>query len=118
MSSPTESSLSQTSPASADRRESIFLALAPVSSSNYPVTPMGTSPINAGASDGAAPVSPTEELASPAVKAPEMSVTKKERRSSSVSSNSSSGAPFKFLKLGPVHFGGEPGGSDFAEVDE
>lgn len=92
------------------RRPSNFLVLAPTASSNYP-----TSPPTLTATTSKEPVSPTEELA-PSVAKPteqEVEVTPKQRRSSSVSSAAS--GQFKFLKLGPVHFG--KGDSDFAEAD-
>lgn len=97
------------------RRPSAFLVLAPTASANYPTSPQALSPATS-----KEPVSPAEGLASPVVKptenvAPEIEATPKEHRSDSVSSNAS--AQFKFLKLGPVHFGKGDGATDYAETD-
>lgn len=72
----------------------IFLVLAPITSTDYPTTVTRTPSV--------VPASAT-----PVVQAA------KDRRSSSVSS--SGGLQKKFLKLGPVHNGGDHGVSDFAE---
>ncbi|EOD48042.1 uncharacterized protein LTHEOB_9803 [Neofusicoccum parvum] len=99
------------------RRPSAFLVLAPTASSNYPASPTSLTPTSPSVSGAKEPVSPTQELASPVTKPVEneMEVTAKQRRSSSVSSNTS--AQFKFLKLGPVHFGKGDGATDFAEME-
>ncbi|KAF2453494.1 hypothetical protein BDY21DRAFT_367025 [Lineolata rhizophorae] len=82
-------------------RPSVFLVLAPVHSDGYPSGPM--SPRSPPAADS--PASPMG-----------IAVADKARRSSSVSSASSAASgPARFLKLGPVHFGGEPGVPDFSE---
>ncbi|KAH7052319.1 hypothetical protein B0J12DRAFT_70277 [Macrophomina phaseolina] len=99
------------------RRPSAFLILAPTASANYPTSPQALSPT---ASPAKEPISPADELASPVAKptenvAPEIEATPKARRSSSVSSSAS--GQFKFLKLGPVHFGKGDSATDFAETE-
>ncbi|KAK0644925.1 hypothetical protein DIS24_g8414 [Lasiodiplodia hormozganensis] len=94
------------------RRPSNFLVLAPTASANYPASPQALTPTTSASKE---PVSPTEDLDSPVVKPTEIDATPKERRSDSVSSNGS--ARFKFLKLGPVHFGKGDGQTDFAEAE-
>lgn len=73
-------------------------------------------------------INPTEEwfipaeLASPPIDPADTtadeieSMLRKSRRSSSVTSVESFGRP-RFLKLGPVHFGGEPGVPDFTLIE-
>jgi len=84
------------------RRDSVFLVLAPVLSTDYPAS------------------APTSTTSTPSIESvapvPVVIPVKKDRRSSSVSS---SDALFKrrILKLGPVH-GGQDGGSDYVELDE
>ncbi|KAF2839428.1 hypothetical protein M501DRAFT_1016509 [Patellaria atrata CBS 101060] len=90
------------------RRPSTFLVLSPkASGSSYPVTPLVSPPaVNSTVN----PLSLVPEVGNQTVQAP------LHRRSSSVSSDGS--ARPRFLKLGPVHFGGEQGVGDFAEVEE
>ncbi|KAL1636693.1 hypothetical protein SLS58_009680 [Diplodia intermedia] len=99
------------------RRPSNFLVLAPTASANYPTSPQALAPTTPASKE---PVSPTDELGSPVVKptdnvTPEIAATPKEHRSDSISSNGS--ARFKFLKLGPVHFGKGDSATDFAETE-
>jgi hypothetical protein len=115
-------------------RPSTFLVLAPISSPTYPMTrpsfPSPTTPTKEVA-PVIAPEAPhwfAPELASPPIdkadttaKEIEDMLNKEERQrrrssTSSTSSNSSYGRP-RFLKLGPVHFGGNPDDKDFTEVD-
>jgi len=91
------------------RSLSVFLELAPV---------LSTSP--SGASPQAISTRLTAEAPASAI---DMSTSaeaseqpNKDRRSSSVSSTSS--ARPRFLKLGPVHFGGDPLESDFVDVED
>ncbi|KAF2430037.1 hypothetical protein EJ08DRAFT_661244 [Tothia fuscella] len=97
------------------RPSTIFLVLSPTTSSDYP----------APASTQSASVAfiHKQSLVQSLTSAVDLSSTAdvnnevhKDRRSSSTSSDS----PFKrrFLKLGPVHNGGEPGISDYVEFDE
>lgn len=70
-----------------------FLVLAPVISSSYPAQKTEAS-------------TPTEPF--------DVDIVKKERRSSSSGSSASDASgKLRFLKLGPVHFGGEPGELDY-----
>ena len=99
------------------RRPSTFLVLAPTASANYPTSPQALAPTISVSKE---PLSPTEDLGSPIVKpagdfTPEVAATPKQHRSDSISSNGS--ARFKFLKLGPVHFGKGDGPTDFAEAE-
>lgn len=76
----------------AAQNQTPFLTLAPIQSSSYPASPVG----------------------SPAITAtPNAAVEEAIKRSSSVSSTCSE-AGFRFLKLGPKH-GGEPASSDYAD---
>ncbi|OJD34472.1 uncharacterized protein BKCO1_230001 [Diplodia corticola] len=99
------------------RRPSNFLVLAPTASANYPTSPKALAPAAPASKE---PVSPTEDLGSPVVKptdnvAPEIAATPRDHRSDSVSSTGS--ARFKFLKLGPVHFGKGDSETDFADAE-
>jgi len=93
------------------RSLSVFLELAPVlSTSPSDASPRATSAqpvlaseIPASAIDMSTPVEASEQ-------------PNKDRRSSSVSSTGS--ARPRFLKLGPVHFGGDPLESDFVDVED
>ena len=90
-------------PSEADRRPSTFLALAPKTSETYPSVPK--------AKPAEAPV--------PAAEQPVLSEEATKRRSSSLSSDGAKSASgFRFLKLGPVHWGEHPGDdkTDFHEV--
>jgi hypothetical protein len=98
-----ESAMAQSSSPAAQRRDSVFLVLAPVLSTDYP------SPISSSVS----PPPSTDAAAS----VPEVQPVLKERRSSSVSSGD--GLKRKVLKLGPVHGGQHASGdSDFVDLDE
>jgi hypothetical protein len=100
--SATTSAMAQTIEQGTVRRDSVFLVLAPVLSTDY-----------ASASAAKTP-SQSTEAAGPV---PVVQPVQKERRSSSASSSES---PFKrrVLKLGPVHGGQHKTGSDFVELDE
>ncbi|KAJ9646386.1 hypothetical protein H2201_008460 [Coniosporium apollinis] len=89
------------SPDARPRRDSTFLALAPTQSNSFPASPPSMSPRNSVAAVDA--VEPALGIES-------------KRRSSSVSSGEAGRA--RFLKLGPVHYGGEMGASDYAEQEE
>jgi hypothetical protein len=114
MSTPTTEELRQLSekvveftPQITQRRPSNFLSLAPSTSASYPRTPRVKQPLTAEALTEAAQqqqqasASTEEELA--------------KRRTSSLSSDASK---FRFLKLGPVHWGEHQGenDTDFHEV--
>jgi hypothetical protein len=90
-----------------------FLSLAPVQSASYPLQPTAgaASPNVAKATipDGGIPNPPRDLVLS----AEEITRAEKTRRSSSVSSEGIS--PRRFLKLGPVFWGGEPGVGDYAD---
>jgi len=97
------------------RRDSFFLVLAPVMSSDYPTqassrasSVVSTKPILTGELSGSA--IDTTESAEPSEQ------IKKDRRSSSTSSFGAS--RLRFLKLGPVHNGGDPGVSDYVDIEE
>ena len=84
---------------SSSKTPSPFLVLAPTQSNSYPASPVG---------------SPSTAAVSTALSAVPLDDTHK--RTSSVSSTSSEELKgLRFLKLGPVHFGGEPGVSDYAD---
>jgi len=87
----------------------VFLVLAPVTSNSYPTEDSArTSSISSAlSSETAVEVSAPVELVEPVIK---------ERRSSSMSSTSS--ASRRYLKLGPVHGGGDPTVPDFVEAEE
>jgi hypothetical protein len=112
MSTPTTEELRQLSektveftPQITQRRPSTFLSLAPSTSESYPRTPRVKQPLTAEALTEATKqqASSEEELA--------------KRRTSSLSSDASK---FRFLKLGPVHWGEHQGegenNTDFHEV--
>ncbi len=83
-------------PADADRRPSVFLSLAPATSSSYPQKKPSV----------AAPAPVTDTAAADATTA--AAIDPKQRRSSSTSSSTSNSAAtpgLRFLKLGPVHWG-------------
>lgn len=61
----------------------------------------------------AMPSSPTVSSPVPSSAAPTLELSPRAERSDSLASNFS--ANFRFLKLGPVYFGGEPGVSDYAD---
>ncbi|KIW08986.1 uncharacterized protein PV09_00889 [Verruconis gallopava] len=99
--SPVQTTMVQTPIQASARRDSGFLVLAPVLSTDYPI------PL----SSATAPSTSAVEV--PATEAEPM---KKERRSSSVSSGDGL-FKRKILRLGPIH-GGDRSGSDFVELDE
>jgi len=84
------------------RRDSTFLVLSPVVSSTHPPQPTSLAT--------SSPLSPSN------VAATVVEPVKKERRSSSTSST----GPFnrRYLKLGPVHGGGDPGVADYVDIEE
>lgn len=81
----------------------MFLVLAPVMSSSYPAQPSESRNTS---------VTTTAKNA----QSFDVEPVKKERRSSSISSSAS--GKYRFLKLGPVHFGGEPGEHDYVGIQE
>ncbi|KAF2664084.1 hypothetical protein BT63DRAFT_100631 [Microthyrium microscopicum] len=97
------------------RRDSTFLVLAPESSSGFPKEDSRSSSMSSTASkpilDNVAVDGSAIDTTAPA----DLVVPVKDRRSSSVSSN---GSARRFLKLGPVHFGGDPKESDWVEVPD
>lgn len=105
-------------------RNFTFLTLAPVTSASYPSRPRISS--TASKSSDSSIVDRVDdfipaERASPTVgsadtTAEEIEYMLKKRRSSSVSSSESFGRA-RFLKLGPVHWGGEPGVPDFTLLE-
>jgi len=93
-----------------------FLALLPTQSTSYQQSSLSSKPSSTetaiSAAAQAAPPKPTAALSSPSTD--ESGATLKARRSSSVSTTSSEGIEKKrFLRLGPVHSGGNPCDSDF-----
>lgn len=100
-----------------------FLVLAPVSSASYPMHP----PVQSPKVEATPAINPAErwfipaEISSSPIDRSEKTaeveyMPRKARRSSSVSSSESFGRP-RFLKLGPVYFGGEPGVPDFTLLE-
>jgi hypothetical protein len=98
-----KSTMAQSTSKESLRRDSLFLVLAPVLSTDYPA-PQSATTIASPSTEAAAPV-------------PEVQPVKKERRSSSVSSSEGL-FKRKVLKLGPVFGGQQNSGSDFVELDE
>ncbi|KAI9705836.1 MAG: hypothetical protein M1836_005242 [Candelina mexicana] len=100
-----------------------FLTLAPVQSASYPTSPVSTSNTSKRSSEQVTPgpsisipaiASPSENTTGPS--AAEIAVALKTTRSSSTSTvDSESTGRNRFLKLGPVHWGGNPGVSDWAD---
>jgi len=100
------------------RRPSNFLVLTPVLSDSYPSAPkVGRRPVITFPAKGE---STEEAIASSPLLSPTTDVIPvepmavKTRRSTSVSSTSSEGRRLRFLKLNPVHWGGEEGEDDYA----
>jgi len=92
-----------------------FLSLAPVHSNTYPAAQQTTASASA-TTAAAKPSSPTSPSSTTAPATLPLDTTaEKTRRSSSMSSTSSGLNPQRFLKLGPVFYGGEPGVPDYAE---
>jgi len=105
----------QSVPVSHLPRESEFLVLAPVLSNSYPaMSPLFRS--TSIASESAASSDEANTAVDTTTIAEIDSALKKTRRSSSVSSTGSGRT--RYLRLGPVHWGGEPGIADFVEADE
>lgn len=107
-----------TAAAAGIRRPSTFLSLAPVRSESYPTAPITSPTISA--TLNVEPVESDVQLhvcdkcgSKIAPPSPEV----KPRRSSSISSTLSAGQKQRFLKLGPVHWGGIPGEDDYAIED-
>jgi len=98
------------------RRESAFLVLAPVKSDTYPVDkPHRAASVASSTSAKSVEASKNDTSAIDSTVAAEpINGTQKTRRSSSMSST---GSQHRFLKLGPVHFGGDPLESDFADAE-
>jgi hypothetical protein len=99
------------------RSLSVFLELAPVlstspSDASSRATSVSTSSVARPVLTGEVPASAVD-MSTPADASER---TNKNRRSSSVSSTSSGRR--RFLKLGPVHFGGDPLESDFVDVED
>jgi hypothetical protein len=97
--------------ATSARRDSVFLVLAPEQSDSYPKESASRSSSMASAEK---PVLNTSAVDTTTSEEPLVVVTQKTRRSSSISSDGSTSR--RFLRLGPVHFGGDPLESDFVEV--
>lgn len=113
------------SPHPQEQKAHAFLVLAPTQSASYPLARVTTTSANVivESNDKSSPTSPsvvTSPLLAPAPKPTtttstdgnEFLAADKSSRSSSISSD---GARTRFLKLGPVHWGGEPGVGDWAE---
>lgn len=83
------------------RRDSAFLVLAPITSDNY------SSQQSSPSTSRSAPTNLTPPVVEP---------VKKERRSSSTGSSGAFGKCY--LKLGPIHGGGDPGVADYVNVEE
>ncbi|KAI9868196.1 MAG: hypothetical protein M1813_006941 [Trichoglossum hirsutum] len=93
-----------------------FLCLVPVQSASYPPQPAAPRGVSSTNATGLPPDTtgvPTPLRDSMILAAGDVDRTVKTRRSSSVSSDGVS--PRKFLKLGPVFGGGEPGVGDYAD---
>ncbi|KAF1808128.1 hypothetical protein P152DRAFT_453137 [Eremomyces bilateralis CBS 781.70] len=80
-----------------------FLCLVPVHSDSFPSSHLRSSSL---------PSPP----ALPSVPEQPIMLVDQQRRTSD-SSTTSTGSALRFLKLGPVHFGGEPGVGDYADMD-
>jgi len=98
---------SATSSGGAERRDSVFLVLAPSTSENYASQP--SSPATSAAPQSTS-IPSIPSVLPPAVVEP----VQKDRRSSSTGSSS---LGKRYLKLGPIH-GGETSTSDYVEVEE
>ncbi|KAF3934205.1 hypothetical protein ABW20_dc0107615 [Dactylellina cionopaga] len=97
------------------RRPSNFLVLAPVTSESYPTAPKPrrtTITFSDKSNEEAITLSP--ELGPATDVVPVEPMVLKTRRSTSMSSTSSEGRRLRFLKLNPVHWGGEEGEDDYA----
>lgn len=98
------------------RRNSAFLILAPEKSEPYLQQPKETSRTSSTSSTATDASVLDTSAVDTTTEAEPNEATQKTRRSSSISSTSS--ARRRFLKLGPVHFGGDPLESDFVEAEE
>jgi hypothetical protein len=102
----------------APQLDTAFLILAPVMSSDYP-TPASSRASSLASTKPSAPVL-AGELSGSAIDMTESAEAseqiKKDRRSSSTSSYGAFRR--RFLKLGPVHNGGDPGVSDYVDIEE
>jgi hypothetical protein len=128
MSSPTVGELAELSasvqgfvPEAEARRPTTFLSLAPTTSASYPTQRKAPAaspakPLTSSPKIEATAVVTAPEPAQGADKAAASLV--KHRRSSSLTSESSTGSAGKprFLKLGPVHWGEDDGTGDWSEV--
>lgn len=83
------------------RRDSAFLVLAPITSDNYSAQQSSPS---------------ASRLGSSSITSPVVEPVKKERRSSSTGSTGAFSK--RYLKLSPIHGGGEPGVADYVDVEE
>jgi len=104
-------------PAAEEARQYTFLTLAPTTSASYPTAPLKSTispPAKVDTVDDTKVDSTDAAAVIPAVPTADGAEPLKTRRSSSLSSEGSSGAAKKrFLKLGPVHFG--EGDGDWSE---
>jgi len=91
-----------------------FLVLAPETQGYKPTAEKLRSASISSAGDKNTTTQAVDATAAPATTSEQTRV----RRSSSISSASSSASRLRFLKLGPVHFGGDPAESDFVELDD
>jgi hypothetical protein len=100
------------------RRDSLFLVLAPVMSTDYPSSASSrTSSIDSiKPSLGKLPSESSESAIDMTEPAEAGLHINKDRRSSSTGSYGA--FTRRFLKLGPVHGGGDPGVSDYVEIEE
>jgi len=97
------------------RRPSNFLILAPVTSDSYPSAPKPRRASISSKSESSEAITASPILSPTADVIPVEPMVIKTRRSTSVSSTSSSeGRRLRFLKLNPVHWGGEEGDDDYA----
>jgi hypothetical protein len=97
------------------RRPSNFLVLAPVTSESYPTAPKQRRPSTSfSTQSNEEAISTSPELGPTADLVPVEPMALKTRRSTSMSSTSSEGRRLRFLKLNPVHWGGEEGEDDYA----
>jgi hypothetical protein len=102
--------MSSTNQTTTKKMASNFLVLAPQTSSSYPKEQTAASRASSVSDRNAA------QSASSVIAAAQQA---RSTRSDSISSSSSAAsATRRFLKLGPVHYGGDPAESDFVEVDE
>jgi hypothetical protein len=102
--------MSSTTQSTKPKMPTNFLTLAPQTSSSYPKEQTAASRASSISDPNAAPSAAS--IIADAQKA-------RSTRSDSISSSSSAAsATRRFLKLGPVHFGGDPSEPDYVEVEE